>query len=171
MSVKFTISGGNYEICLIRFSKLISSFLLKHRYAYFANFNLEASMVPIFKIEHFHCLPFVFFMCIGRLPSKTLDVISPNITRKGKIFTTNGPISTSEFSERRFLTSRQRQMRKIWDHVIYDQYVFMEGCRGEWIVQSRGRILNVVRKNGGNSTHSSDIQNTLSNVQFGIRAN
>jgi len=79
------------------------------------------------------------------------------------MFTRNDPISTSEFSERRFLTSRQRQMRNILDQVIYDQYVFMEGCRGELIVQSRGRILNVVRKNGGNSTHSSGIQNT-SNV-------
>jgi len=131
MSVKFTISRKNYEICLSRFSKLISSFLLKHRYAYFTNFNLEASMVAIFKSEHFHRLSFSFIMGIGRLPSKTLNVISPKISRKGKIFTTNDPISTSEFSERRFLTSRQRQMmRKILDQAIYDQYVLIEGCGG-----------------------------------------
>lgn len=77
-------------------------------------FFFTSKMIPaIFKSKHFHFLPFLIFVCIGRLPSAILDAISPKISRKIKIFTTNNPILTLELSEKRFLTIRQRRMRKI----------------------------------------------------------
>ena len=87
---------------------------------------LPSSMLAIFKSEHFHFLPFLLFIGNGPLPSTALDVISPKISRKAKIFTSNDPILTLELGERRFLTSRQANEKNL-DQVIYDQNVFMDG--------------------------------------------
>ena len=67
----------------------------------------------IFKSKHFHFLPFLLFICISRLPFTTFNVISPKINRKGICFTPDDTILTSELSERRSLTTRQRRMRTI----------------------------------------------------------
>lgn len=86
-------------------------------------------------------------MLSGWLSSTTLDAISPNISRKGKIFTTNGLIVTSEVSERRFLTSRQRRMKRNLAKVLnIAKMSSWTVDAGELIDQSQGRLLNVVSR-------------------------